>query len=93
MQLYDQDFENPTGFVNDGGDINIYRTVNDLYGGQPAGFTFAQNFTTETLLIGGTQAFGMGYADPSGIGGRYTLAMLSNAQDDQLGLAFNVGAF
>jgi len=93
VQLYSQDFENPTGFVNDGGDINIFRTVNDLYGNQPAGFTFAQNFTTETLLIGGTQAFGTGYTDASGIGGSYTLGMLSAAQDDWLGLAFNVGAF
>lgn len=93
VQLYSQDFENPTGFVNDGGDINIFRSVNDLYGGQPAGFTFAQNFTTETLLIGGTQAFGTGYVDASGIGGQYTLGMLSSVQDDWLGLAFNVGAF
>jgi hypothetical protein len=28
--LYDQDFENPSGFVNDGGDVNIFRTVNQL---------------------------------------------------------------
>ena len=91
--LYDQDFENPTGFNNDGGDFNIVRTVNDLYGGQPAGFMFAQNFTVETLLIGGTQAFGTGYSDPSGIGGSYTLGLLSDVQNDLLGLAFNVGSF
>lgn len=92
--LYMQNFENPVGFVNDGGDINIFRSINALYANQPAGFTFAQNFTTETLLIGGTQAFGVGYTDPQGIGGRYTPAQLEGpANDDRLGLAFNVGAF
>lgn len=93
VELYNQNFENPNGFVNDGGDINIFRSINDLYGGQPAGFTFAQNFTTETLLIGGTQAFGQGYVDPDGRGGSYVVAQLSDVQDDRLGLAFNVGAF
>ena len=91
--LYDQNFENPTGFVNDGGDINIFRTVNQLYGGQPAGFQFYQTVTSETLLIGGTQAFGTGYKDPQGKGGSYTLAQLSDTQNDILGLSFNVGAF
>jgi hypothetical protein len=89
--LYDQNFENPVGFVNDGGDVNIFRTVNDLYGNQPPGFQFSQSFTVETLLITGSQAFGTGYSDPSGIGGNYTLGMLSDQQDDRLGLAFNVG--
>ena len=90
--LYDQDFESPTGFVNDGGDVNIFRTVNQLYGNQPPGFTFAQAFTVETLLITGTQAFGTGYSDPSGIGGNYALGMLGTVQNDLLGLAFNVGS-
>lgn len=90
--LYDQNFESPTGFVNDGGDVNIFRTVNQLYGNQPPGFTFAQNFTTETLFIHGTQAFGTGYSDPSGIGGNYALGMLSDVQNDLLGLSFNVGS-
>ena len=90
--LYTQDFEAPVGFVNDGGDINIYRTVNDLYGNQPAGFTFAQPFTTETLQVGGTQAFGVGYSDPSGKAGRYVVGMLSDAQNDLLSLSFSVGA-
>ncbi len=89
--LYSQNFENPTGFVNDGGDFNIYRPVNQLYGNQPAGFAFAQNFTVETLLIGGSQAFGQGYKDPQGVGGSYVLGLLSNVQDDLLGLSFNVG--
>ncbi len=50
--LYVQTFENPTGFVNDGGDVNIFRSVNQLYGNQPAGFTFAQQNTVETLRVG-----------------------------------------
>ena len=91
--LYSQNFENPTGFNNDGGDFNIFRTVNQLYGNQPAGFSFAQNFTVETLRIGGTQAFGTGYKDPQAIGGQYVLGLLSNRQDDLLGLSFNVGGF
>lgn len=53
LVLYDQDFENPAGFVNNGGDVNIFRSVNTLYGNQPSGFTFAQAFTVETLLING----------------------------------------
>lgn len=89
--LYSQDFEKPVNFVNDGGDINIFRTVNDLYGNQPAGFTFAQPFTTETLLVGGTQAFGVGFKDPENVAGKYVVAMLSDAQDDRLALAFNIG--
>jgi hypothetical protein len=90
--LYSQNFESPTGFNNDGGDFNIYRTVNELYGNQPAGFTFSQNYTVETLLIGGTQAFGQGYKDPQGVGGSYVLGLLSSVQDDMLGLSFNVGS-
>tara|TARA_R110002049_G_scaffold4601_4_gene31867 strand:- start:101504 stop:102340 length:837 start_codon:yes stop_codon:yes gene_type:complete len=88
--LYEQDFENPTGFGNTTDDVS-QNSVNSHYGGQPAGFTFAQEFTAETLLITGTEAFGTGYSDPSGIGGNYALGMLSDRQDDKLGLAFNVG--
>lgn len=91
--LYNQSFENPTGFVNDGGDVNIFRTVNQLYGGQPVGFQFAQNFTVETLLVGGTQAWGTGFLDPQGRAGSYALGMLSDTQNDLLGLSFNVGSF
>lgn len=93
VTLYDQDFENPVGFVNDGGDINIFRTINQLYGNQPPGFQFAQTFTTETLLVGGTQAFGTGYADPDGRAGNYVVGQLSDRQDDLLGLSFNLGAY
>ena len=97
--LYSQDFEHPVNFVNDGGDVNIFRTVNDLYANQPPGFQFAQAFTVETLLIGGTGAWtvpgnpGGGFKDPQGVGGTHTLSMLSSTQNDLLGLSFNVGAF
>jgi hypothetical protein len=90
--LYSQNFENPVGFVNDGGDFNIFKPINTLYGGQPAGFNFAQQFTVETLRVGGTQAFGVGYKDPQGRAGSYVVGMLSSVQDDLLGLSFNVGA-
>ena len=89
--LYNQNFENPAGFVNDGGDVNIFKSVNELYGNQPPGFTFAQAFTVETLLLSGSQAFGTGYSDSTGIGGHYALGMLSDQQNDLLGLSFNVG--
>lgn len=91
--LYTQNFESPVNFVNDGGDINIFRTVNDLYGDQPVGFRFAQPFTDETLLVGGTQAFGTGYQDPSGIAGKYVVGMLSDSQNDLLSLSFSAGSF
>lgn len=92
--LYTQNFENPNPgtFVNDGGDVNIYNPINTLYGGQPAGFTFAQANTVETLLVGGTQAWGTGFLDSQGIAGRHVIGMLSSAQNDLLGLAFNVGS-
>lgn len=98
--LYSQDFEapNPGSFVNDGGDVNIFRPVNDLYGGQPAGFQFAQAFTVETLLVGGSQAWpvagnpGGGFKDPAGTAGQHVVSMLSDQQNDLLGLSFNVGA-
>jgi len=89
--LYDQDFESPVNFVNDAGDVNAFRTVNDLYGGQPAGFQFQQVFTVETLLVTGSQAFGTGYTDPQNVAGNYVLGMLSNLQDDRLALSFDVG--
>lgn len=91
--LYDQDFESPAAFVNNGGDVNIFNQVNTLYGNQPPGFAFTQDFTVETLLITGTQAFGTGYSDPAGTGGNYALGMLSGVQNDLLGLAFNANGF
>lgn len=93
--LYTQNFESPNAgtFVNDGGDVNIFHTINTLYGGQPAGFQFAQAFTVETLLVGGTQAWGTGFLDPQGKAGTHVISMLSSAQNDLLGLSFNVGAY
>ncbi|MBL3576298.1 hypothetical protein JMK10_19915 [Rhodovulum sulfidophilum] len=99
MVLYDQDFETPSSYQNDGGDLNIYRSVNENYGGQPAGFSFAQAFTVETLNVsgshrrGGTAAFGSGWSDPAGIGGNFSIGMLSDRQNDLLGLSFDVGLF
>jgi hypothetical protein len=90
--LYQQDFEHPVGFVNNGADLS-QQPVNTLYAAQPVGFVFSQANTVETLRIGGTLAFGQGYSDPSGAFGQYTLGMLSSVQDDRLGLAFNVGSF
>ena len=99
VTLYSQDFEHPVNFVNDGGDVNIYRTINDLYANQPAGFQFAQAFTVETLLVGGSAAWnvagnpGGGFKDPQAIAGTHAISMLSTTQNDLLGLSFNVGAY
>lgn len=93
VELYRQDFENPTGFVNDGGDVNIFRTVNQLYGNQPPGFSFAQANTVETLLVSGAQAWGTGFLDPQGVAGNHVVSMLSAVQNDLLALSFDVGAF
>lgn len=90
MVLYTQDFEAPVGFVSNGKDLS-QQSVNSLYANQPVGFIFSQTFTVETLRASGSQAFGTGYQDPQGKAGNYTLGMLSNAQDDWLGLAFDVG--
>lgn len=98
VTLYTQDFENPNGYVNDGADVNIHRSVNDNYGGQPAGFAFAQTYTVETLNVsgsdrgGGTAAFGTGWNDPTGRAGDFAIGMLSDVEDDRLGLSFDVGA-
>jgi hypothetical protein len=97
--LYNQGFESPQHYVNNGGDVNIFTSVNENYGGQPPGFSFAQAFTVETLNVsgsargGGSAAFGTGYSDPTGQGGNFALGMLSDFENDLLGLSFNVGAF
>lgn len=96
--LYQQDFENPASFRNDGVDTNIYKTVNDNYGNQPVGFQFAQQYTVETLNVTGSDrgtgsaAWGTGWSDPSGTGGNFAVGMLSDGQNDLLGLSFDVGA-
>jgi hypothetical protein len=97
--LYFQDFENPAGYENDGADVNIHRSVNQNYGDQPQGFRFAQQHTVETLNLsgsgrgGGSSAFGKGYSDPAGWGGNFAIGMLSEFQDDRLGLVFNLGGY
>jgi hypothetical protein len=90
--LYSQNFDNPVGFVSNGKDLDA-SSVNSLYGNQPAGFVFSQQFTVETLRVGGGQAFGVGYQDPQARAGRYVLGMLSNVQPDLVGLAFDVGSY
>lgn len=92
--LLDQDFEAPVGFIDTsgGGDVS-QQTVNSLYGDQPPGFLFSQDFTVETLNITGGSAFGIGYSDPAGGAGNFLIGLLSSAQDDRLGLSFDVGAF
>jgi len=90
--LYAQDFENPVGFVNNGKDLS-QSSVNAHYANQPAGFSFSQTFTVETLKADGNLAFGTGYSDPDGRAGSYTLGMLSTVQNDLLGLSFDVGSY
>ncbi|MBP8091249.1 MAG: PEP-CTERM sorting domain-containing protein, partial [Giesbergeria sp.] len=90
--LYTQNFENPVGFVNNGKDLS-QQQVNAVYANQPSGFVFGQEFTVETVKVGGTGAFGLGYQDPQGRAGNYTLGMLSGVEDDKLGMAFDAGAF
>lgn len=84
--IFQNDFNNPTGFINGAGsgytDVS-QQQVNDLYGS-----TFTQSFTVETIQINPSQL----YSDPSGIGGDYALGMLSSAQDDRLWLTFDVGS-
>ena len=51
--LLNQDFESPVGFMDTTGRDVSQQSVNDLYGNQPPGFTYAQQFTVETLEITG----------------------------------------
>lgn len=94
--LYTQDFENPNmaAFNSFAGPDASYALVNSIYANQPAGFSFAQNYTVETLHVGGSAAWGgLGFVDPQNWAGRYVISMLSDAQNDLLGLSFNVGSF
>src|SRR6056297_725232 len=94
ITLYDQDFESPDGFAVGSGYADVsQQMVNNLYGGQPAGFSFAQANTVETILLTGEDAFGTGYTDVAGIGGNYALGMLSDIENDKLALSFNIGSF
>lgn len=93
--LYDQDFEAPAGYVNNGHDVDIRPdTINFNY--STPDFEFAQQFTVEILNVsgsnrgGGTAAHGTGFKDPSGDGGNFAIGMLSDRQNDLLGLSFDV---
>lgn len=94
--LYSQNFENPdlAAFNSFAGPDASAASVNSIYANQPAGFTFAQQFTVETLRVGGNQAWGgAGFQDPQSTAGSYVVSMLSHAQNDLLGLSFNIGAY
>lgn len=94
--LYTQDFENPnlTAFNSYLGPDSSSATVNYIYNNQPAGFTFAQQQSVETLRVGGNEAWGgAGFVDPQNRAGHYVISMLSQANDDLLGLSFNIGAY
>ncbi len=95
--LYDNDFETTNiPFIQSiyGYDDLSQQSVDSLYGGQPAGFSFYQSYTVETLNITGGNAFsGAGYIDSAGKGGDYTLSMLANTQNDLLGLSFDIGSY
>ena len=91
--LYQQNFEAPVGYIDTSGVDVSQQSVNSLYGNQPPGFTFAQQFTVETLELNGGVAFGTGYIDSSGTAGNYMGGRLSTGEDDRLGLAFNVSSF
>jgi hypothetical protein len=86
--LYSQNFETPNvAIVTNSQDVGaqLISTLHDR-----PGFVFAQfDSSIETLDIAGGRAFGTGYSDPAGIGGRYSLGMLATAFDDRLGLSFN----
>ncbi|MDP2832787.1 MAG: PEP-CTERM sorting domain-containing protein [Pseudomonadota bacterium] len=96
--LYTQNFENPdlpafNAFTGGGLDAS-YSDVNNIYHNQPAGFSFAQQNTVETLRVGGSQAWGgAGFVDPQLRAGGYVIGMLSDANNDLLGLSFNIGAY
>ncbi len=94
--LYTQNFEAPDlpSFNAFAGPDASYSSVNSIYNNQPAGFSFAQRYTVETLRVGGNQAWGgAGFIDSQGVAGQYVIGMLSHANDDLLGLSFNVGAY
>lgn len=94
--LYTQDFENPNlvAFNAFSGPDASASSVNSIFTNQPPGFSFAQQFTVETLRVGGNQAWGgAGFVDPQNKAGQYVISMLSDAQNDLLGLSFNIGAY
>ena len=82
--LYTNDFESPNVPI----EINCPNSLDtrgiDFLYGQP-GFVFHQQFTVEAVTLAG----GGLYSNPEGIGGVYSLGMLSTAEDDKLALTFD----
>jgi hypothetical protein len=81
--IYENDFESPNqtpvrncGFALDATPINV------IYGRE--GFQFQQTNTVETVLSNDPI-----YTDPLGLGGNYSLGMLSAFQNDMLALTFD----
>ncbi|WP_299722436.1 VPLPA-CTERM sorting domain-containing protein [uncultured Tateyamaria sp.] len=99
--LYDQDFENPNAFIGSRRSDVDAQKVNVNYGNQPAGFTFGNTFTVETINVtdstnpGGDRQFNSigGYTGDLAQSGDFVIGMLSTAQDDLLGLTFDVTGF
>ncbi|MBK6688194.1 MAG: hypothetical protein IPG45_27210 [Deltaproteobacteria bacterium] len=85
--LYSNDFESPNmpPVVNCGNSLDI-SGINILYG--TPGFTYAQVNTVETVVVDDPGGL---YLDPSGIGGQYSLGMLSSYQDDLLAFTLDAG--
>ncbi|MEL6329923.1 MAG: hypothetical protein AAFR38_09690 [Planctomycetota bacterium] len=82
VTVFEEDFESPTG-INLRGDMDVtQQTVASIYGA-----TFNQTFTVETLAINGPQNT---FSDPSGMGGNYSIGLLSDAQNDLFAFTFNV---
>jgi len=98
--LLDQDFESPNTFSSTF-DVDS-RPVNTLYGNQPSGFTFGNTFTVETINVtdsvnpsDGQRSFGSigGYTGDLAQSGNFVVGMLSQVQNDLLGLTFDVTGF
>lgn len=98
--LLDQDFESPNTF-NSGFDVDS-RPVNTLYGNQPNGFVFGNTYTVETVNVtdsinpsDGQRSFNSigGYTGDLAQSGNFVVGMLSSAQNDRLGLTFDVTGF
>ncbi len=84
--LYQNDFETPNQpIVRNCGFALDSTPINTLFG-TPQG-TFQQTFTVEAVVINDPSNT---YTDPLGIGGNYAIGMLSGAQDDRLGLTFDM---
>ena len=101
VTLYDQDFENPNAFIGTARSDVDGQKVNVNYGNQPAGFTFGNTFTVETINVtdstnpGGDRQFNSigGYTGDLAQSGDFLIGMLSSAQNDLLGLTFDITGF